>query len=301
MPSRIRSANVRLDGHPFHVRLAGQEGNPLLLFLHGFPEYSGAWDEILPKLSARYLCVAPDQRGYGRSWRPEGVEQYRVSNLISDAAGLIARFAPEGRAAAVIGHDWGASVAYALAIRLPELLDRLIILNGVHPAAFQRALARGGAQAEASQYIPWLRREGSETLLAAEGYSKLMTMFGSRMDLSWLTPKRRENYETAWGGAEGLRAMINWYRASRLIVPPPGEALGSEALPQMDPATLRVLVPHLLIWGTGDCALLPESREGLAAYCDDLRLVEVPDADHWIAHQKPDLVVAEIEKFLSDT
>lgn len=297
----IRSAEVRLGGQTFHVRLAGEEGRPMLLFLHGFPEYSGAWEEILPPLSRRYLCVAPDQRGYGRSWRPEGVENYRVSALVGDAAGLIGRFAPEGRAAAVIGHDWGASVAYALAIRLPEIVDRLVILNGVHPALFQAALARGGAQAEASQYFHTLRREGSENYLSANGYEKLQNLFGAGMDMSWLTPERRADYVEAWGGPEGLRAMIDWYRATPIVVPEPGQALPPEALPKMDPAALRVHMPHLLLWGPGDRAFAPEAREGLDAYCDDLRVVEIEGCDHWIAHQAPERVCAEIEAFLAES
>lgn len=298
MRSDIRSAEVRLGGQPFHVRLAGQEGRPLLLFLHGFPEFSGAWDEILPQLSSQYLCVAPDQRGYGKSWRPEGVENYRVSALVGDAAGLIAHFAPQGRAAAVIGHDWGASVAYALAIRLPELVDRLVILNGVHPAMFQLALARGGAQTEASQYITWLRREGSENVLAQDGYGKLLSLFGAGMNLDWLTPERRADYVEAWGGVAGLRAMVNWYRATPLLVPPPGQALADSALPRMDPAALQVIMPHLLLWGLRDTAFAEEARAGLSEYCDDLRVVDFPDADHWIVHQKPDEVVKEIQEFM---
>lgn len=272
-----------------------------MLFLHGFPEYSGAWDEILPAFASRYFCVAPDQRGYGRSWRPEGVEHYRVSALVGDAAGLIARFAPQGRAAAVIGHDWGASIAYALAIRLSELVDRLVVLNGVHPAMFQRALARGAEQTAASQYITWLRREGSENLLAADDYAKLLKLFGTGMNLDWLTPERRAAYVEAWGGVDGLRAMVNWYRASPLLVPPAGERLPDDALPRMDPAALRVIMPHLLLWGQRDTAFADEARAGLAEYCDDLRVIDFPDADHWIVHQDPTGVVSAIQEFINNS
>ena len=231
----LKKVDFNLGGKPFHALAAGTPGRPLLLFLHGFPEYSGAWEEVLPLLADRWYCVAPDQRGYGRSWRPEGIENYRVSALVADAAAMIARFAPEGRAAAVIGHDWGASVAYALAIRLPELIDRLVILNGVHPAVFQQVLAEGGAQTAASQYITWLRAERSEEVLAADGYARLLSLFGGDMDLGWLTPKRRADYEKAWGGAAGLRAMIDWYRASRIVVPEPGADTGRRRDPQLRP------------------------------------------------------------------
>ncbi|MFC2967266.1 alpha/beta fold hydrolase [Acidimangrovimonas pyrenivorans] len=296
----LKPVEFSLGGKPFHALTAGEPGKPLLLFLHGFPEYSGAWEEILPQLADRYYCVAPDQRGYGKSWKPEGIESYKVSALVADAAAMIHHFAPEGRAAALIGHDWGASVAYALAIRLPELIDRLVILNSVHPAVFQQVLARGGAQTAASQYITWLRAEGSEQVLAAENFAKLFELFSAEMDLSWMTPERRAAYAEAWGGVEGLKAMIHWYRASRITVPAPGERLAEDPLAGIDPAELRITMPHLLIWGPEDTAFVPEVRDGLADYCDDLRVREIPGTDHWLAHQRPEAVVEAIRGFLEE-
>lgn len=291
----MQSETVAIDGHGFHCPTAGDPGAPMLLFLHGFPEFSGAWRGVMARLSDRFFCVAPDQRGYGQSWRPAEVDAYAAAHLVRDMAAIIAHFG--GHARAVVAHDWGAAVGYALAMRRPDLMDRLVVLNGVHPVPFQVAVAAGGAQSEASQYIDWLRRPGSEAVLAADGYAKLMTLFGDGMDLSWLTPELRREYEAAWGGELGLRGMVNWYRASLLQVAVPGEPIPPEMLPQMDPARLRIPVPHLLIWGMQDTALLPEARAGVDRFCDDLEVVEVGDADHWIIHQQPGLVAHHITRF----
>ncbi len=269
-----------------------------MLFLHGFPEYSGAWDEVLPRLADDWFCVAPDQRGYGSSWRPAGPEHYAMRALVSDAAGLIDRLG--GTASAVVGHDWGASVAYALAMRHPGKVQRLVCINGVHPLPFQKALAEGGRQTDASQYITWLRRPGSETALAADGFERLMRLFGEGMDLGWMTPQRQDAYRTAWRDAAGLGAMIDWYRASPLVVPRPGESVGPAGLPDWDPARMRIAMPHLLIWGLGDTAFVPELRHEVAAFCDGgFELEDVPGADHWVHHQAPGLVAGRIRRFMA--
>ena len=138
-----------LGGHPFVIRQWGDPAMPKLLLLHGFPEYGGAWSDLAPLLAERFHCIAPDQRGYGGSYAPADVGAYKVSNLVADMVALIGDDGP----LTVFGHDWGATVAYGLAMFQPALVDRLIIANGVHSAPFQRAVAAGGAQSQASQYI----------------------------------------------------------------------------------------------------------------------------------------------------
>lgn len=202
---------------------------------------------------------------------------------------------PGGQVAAVVGHDWGASVAYGLAMRAPERMARLIIVNGVHPIPFQRELARGGAQTEASQYITWLRNPAADEVLAADDYARLLQAFSANMDMSWLAGDVLAQYKQAWSGPGTLRGMINWYRASPLVVPKPGEM--APDLPDLPVDAMRIRPKHLLIWGEGDTALLPESRAGLDDLCDDLTVRTFPDADHWIIHQKPDEVAALIADF----
>jgi len=282
---------VDLNGKPFFVQHWGKQDAPKILMLHGFPEYSGAFADLGPLLGEHFHCIAPDQRGYGQSWRPAEVEQYKTALLVSDMATLIG-----DEPVILLGHDWGASVAYALAIGRPELVSKLIILNGVHPAPFQRELAKGGPQTDASQYIHFLRREGSEDILAANDFDKLMGLFSAHMDMAWLQGDTLAAYKAAWRDASGLRGMVNWYRASPLKLGQSGQAIDDALV--FDPARLQVRCPHLLVWGMEDTALMPASTQGLEEYAPDLTRVTIPDADHWLMHQKPREVADAILNWL---
>ena len=288
----MRTETIDLNGKPFFVRHWGDETLPKLLMLHGFPEYGGAWAELAPLLADRFHCIAPDQRGYGQSWAPADVSDYATSKLVADMASLIGD-AP----LTVLGHDWGASVAYAIAMFRPDLVERLIIMNGVHPVPFQRAMAAGGAQTDASQYIHYLRSEGSEDALAADGCAKLLSLFSANMDMAWLAGQTRDDYVTEWSRPGRLRGMVNWYRASPLKLGKTGERI---EMPDLPLDKLHVRCPHLLIWGANDQALLPEATEGLEDFAADLTRVEVPGADHWLHHQKPDKVAEVIRGWVND-
>jgi len=290
------SRTVDLNGHSFHYLEWGDPHAPVLLFLHGFPEYSGAWAEVATRLADHYHCIAPDQRGFGQSWAPTEVEAYNLRELVGDMAAVIGGL---GDPVTVIGHDWGAAVAYGLAMFKPELVSRLIIINGVHPAPFQRELAGGGAQTSASQYISYLRAEGSEEKLAADDFYGLLKLFSAKMDLGWMTPDRRELYKAEWSRSGRMRGMINWYRASPLKMPEPGVALTD--VPVLSKGRLQVRCPHLLIWGDDDTALLPVCIEGLDDYAADLTVHHVEGADHWICHQKPDVVAGLIRSWIERT
>jgi pimeloyl-ACP methyl ester carboxylesterase len=286
----MRNRFITLNNQRFHLHEWGQTGAPRMLLLHGFPEYGGAWSELAQELADTYHLIAPDQRGYGQSYAPQEVGAYAAPALIGDMAALLETF--EGPTI-VVGHDWGAAVAYGLAIARPDLVSQLVILNGVHPGPFQRALARGGDQAAASQYIHYLRRDGAEDRLARDDFAGLLGLFAEGMDMSWMTPERAALYKTEWARPGRLTGMINWYRATGLQVPRPGETLD---IPDLAYDKFHVAPRHLLIWGDGDRALLTEATEGLEAYCADLTRRSVPGADHWIAHQCP----AEVAQILRD-
>lgn len=284
---------IQLNGQEFHLREWGDAEAPVLLMLHGFPEFGAAWTGLAERLSDRYRCIAPDQRGYGQSYAPQDVDDYRTSKLVSDMVALIEQI---GGRVTVIGHDWGAAVAYGLAIARPDLVCRLVILNGVHPAPFQRALATGRAQTRASQYMHFLRRDDAEQRLSADNFAKLRALFAEDMDMSWMTPELLEDYVAEWSRPGRLTGMLNWYRATPLIIPAPGERAD---VPPMPTEKFRVRMPHLLIWGLGDTALLPIATKGLETYCDALTRVEIEDADHWIIHQRPDEVATIMRGWLS--
>ncbi|MDG1459187.1 MAG: alpha/beta hydrolase [Pseudoprimorskyibacter sp.] len=282
-----------LNGKPFHVHQWGDKDAPLLLMLHGFPEYGGAWSDLAPYLMDRFCCIAPDQRGFGQSWSPADVSDYKMSKLVDDMADLITQY--HGRAT-VLGHDWGAAVAYGLAMFRPDLVDRLIIANGVHPVPFQRSLAAGGAQTEASQYIHYLRRPDAPKALAADDFKKLLALFSANMDLSWLHGATLAEYKRAWRDEAQLDRMLNWYRASPLVVAHPGKPVTD--LPELPVERLRVSCPHLLLWGVNDTALLPHATEGLEEFAPDLTRVTLEDADHWLHHQRPRQMADEIMKWI---
>jgi len=289
----MQSETLTLNGHPFHIRRWGDPDKPPLLLLHGFPEYGGAWADLAPHLTDRFHCIAPDQRGYGQSWAPDDVALYRGSQLVGDMAALIEQI---GGPLTVMGHDWGAAVAYGLAMFRPDLVERLIIANGVHPVPFQRALAAGGAQAEASQYILTLRREGSERYFAADNFARMKALFLAKMNNAWMTPEKLAEYTAEWARPGRLKTMIHWYRASPLQVAKPGAPITD--LPEMPRDKLMVRCPHLLIWGLGDTALLPEATEGLEEFAPDLTRVCFKDADHWICHQIPEQVAQAIKDWM---
>lgn len=278
-----------LNGHPFFIRSWGSSDLPPLLMLHGFPEYGGCWRDLAPHLSDHFRCIAPDQRGYGQSWAPAEISSYTLSKLASDMAALIDQI---GAPVTVLGHDWGASVAYGLAMFRPELVDRLIIANGVHPVPFQRAMAAGGAQSKASQYINKLRAPNAASFLSADNFARLEQFFRHGMGLDWLSDARMDDYRAEWARPGRLDAMLNWYRASPLVVAEPG--VPCTDLPELPVDRLQVRCPHLLLWGPQDKALLPESTLGLEAFAPNLTRVRIDDTDHWLHHQKPQQIANAI-------
>ncbi len=295
----MRKVTARVNGLDLYLRATGDPAAPLILFLHGFPEYSGAWDAVLPAFQARFCAVAPDQRGYARSAKPQGLEAYRIKHLVRDVLALADQLSPD-RPFNIVGHDWGASVGYATAIAAPRRVARLVVINGVHPGPFQRALLEDQAQRAASAYIHALRQPEAEARLSANGYQKLLGMLRRFGPQPWLTPARQAAYLKAWAAPGALTGMLNWYRATPLLVPKVGEEIDPSAVPKLEPASLRVRMPHLVIWGMDDKALLPVSRAALADYCDNLAVREIAGADHWLVHQRTAEVTGLIEAFLRD-
>jgi pimeloyl-ACP methyl ester carboxylesterase len=295
----VQQQILRVNGIDLFVRSVGDPAAPLALFLHGFPEFSGAWDEVLPAFAPEFHAAAPDQRGYARSSKPEGVDAYRVKSLVRDVVALGDQLSPD-RPFAIVGHDWGASVAYAAAIAAPGRISKLAVINGVHPGPFQRALVEDEAQRRASGYMHYLRDPRAEERLCANGFEKLvgmLTRFGAPQP--WLSPEKRAAYLEAWSAPGALTGMLNWYRATPLLVPRPGESVDAAKVMKLDPSQLRIRMPHLVIWGMDDQALLPVSRASLADYCDNLTVREVANADHWVVHQRTDEVIGHLKAFLA--
>lgn len=287
------TGEVRLN-----LALAGDPARPLIVCLHGFPEYWAAWAEVMSELADEFFLVAPDQRGFNLSSAPAGVDAYRTKHMVADLASLADRFSPE-RPFVLAGHDWGASVAYAFAMNHPERLSHLVIANGVHPFCFQRAIFEDDEQRAASQYMNRLRAGDAETLLSEDGFRRLIRMVEGFSATDFFTGSMRDGYLRAWQREGALTSMLNWYRASPIRVPAPGEKPTGRSLLDMPPENFAISMPHLLIWGEDDQALRPSSIEGLEEFAHDLRVERLAGASHWVLHEKPREVAEAVRRFVA--
>lgn len=280
-----------------HYMSGGKQDAPCMVFLHGFPEYWAAWHPVFGQFVDDYYVIAPDQRGFNLSSKPQGVKAYDTKHMVADLLALIDHISPN-RPIILCGHDWGASVAYAFAMRHGSRVEKLIIVNGVHPMCFQKALFAGGAQTKGSQYMNRLREPGMAEVMSANGFKKMFGMLEGFSPTPWLDDKTRQGYVDAWSQPGAVGNMLNWYRASPMVVPPMDAPAKPMIFNDAQKQKYAIAMPHLLIWGMDDPALLPEARVDLGEFCDDLTIVEVEGADHWIIHTHDDLVAREIRKFL---
>ncbi len=305
LPKGFRSDFIVCDGINIHLVHNGSpySGSPLedtrqpILMLHGFPEFWLAWEAVMEALGDTYLILVPDQRGYNKSDAPRGAENYKARLLVQDMLTLTKKVLGE-RSFSLAGHDWGASIAYALAINFPEKVDHLLIANGVHPICFQNAMIDHPAQAQASAYFHILRSSDAASHMCANDFSKTFSMFEKFSLSPWLDDAMKERYRKAWDSEERLAAMLHWYNSSPIVVPQEGKPISDAPLYNAAPDQFRVTMPHTLIWGLGDQALLPVSQEHLGTYCADLRRIEVEDADHWILHTHGPLVANALRELI---
>ena len=291
----IRHGFAEVNELKLHYAASGPEDGHLLLFLHGFPEFWYAWRRQLADLGDAYRCVAPDLPGYNLSSKPPDVARYRMKRLIDDVAAFAAQFSGKKKFT-LIAHDWGGALGWAFAIKRPELLDRLVIINGAHPGAFQREIAKNPSQAAASQYIHELRAEGSEARYAANDYALVWRSLSKTADAGHLTAADRAAFVKAWSEPGALTGMFNWYRAMRMDPPKPGVAPAAEVY---NDDTLMVRVPTLVIWGLKDTSLLPGCANGLERWVPQVDVRRVPDATHWITREKPQMISDTIREWLA--
>src|SRR5258708_6359701 len=223
-PTKVEHSSAVVNGVSLHMAQAGPADGPLVVLLHGFPEFWFEWrDYFEPLAQAGFRVVAPDQRGYNLSSKPQGAAAYRLDLLADDIFALADAL---GRKTfRVVGHDWGSAVAWWMATRRPERLDRLVTIDAPHPAVWLSAMGEDAEQRRKSWYvqalrIPWL----PEFLIRLGGYSGLAKALTSAARKDAFTPAILAQYKTAWQQPGALTAMINWYRAaaaSDLVMPAP--------------------------------------------------------------------------------
>ena len=280
----LRHRTIATNGIRLHAVEAGPEGGPLVILLHGFPEFWYGWRrQIGPLAAAGFRVLAPDQRGYNLSDKPKKVSAYSLDVLARDVVGLIEE-AGAGKAR-VVGHDWGGAVAWWLGIKHPERLEKLVLLNIPHPLVMQRALRKNPVQRKKSSYIfyfqlPWL----PERSFRADDFARGIKALRSSSRPGSFSDADLALYREAWSQPGAVRSMLHWYRAGLRARPRP-------------PASPRVSVPTLLLWGAKDHALGRELAQPSIDLCDHGRLEFFEEAGHWIQHEEAERVNRELITF----
>ncbi len=282
------------NGTRLHFASAGERGRPLILFVHGFPEFWYEWSAQLAEFGQDYFAVAPDLRGFNLSDMPTDVAAYKARHIVDDLRLLIAHLGYQQ--AIVVAHDWGGAVCWNMAIALPALFEKLIIINSPHPYLFMQALATDSAQRASSEYMNWLRNPGSEEALAKDDFA-LMDGFFNGMgqgEATWFDAETQAAYHACW--ARGLTGGVNYYRASPLH--PPTEKSPGPLQLNLNPADFQVKVPTRVIWGENDKALPKTLLDGLENFVDDIQIQRIAGGSHWVIHEQPERVNRLIRQFL---
>lgn len=280
----LRERMIETNGIALHVMESGPVDGPMVLFLHGFPEFWYAWRKQIGYFAERgYLVVAPDQRGYNLSDKPKGIAAYTVDELAKDAVGLMDAYGRDQ--IFLVGHDWGAAVSWWVSLKYPERIKRLVIMNVPHPVVFKRHLFGNQRQMEKSWYVFYFQLPGAvEAFASANDYQWPVTLLEKTSRPGAFTPEELEKYREAFKQPGAFSSMVNWYRAA-LQVP-------SERLPDY-----RVKMPILVLWGINDVAIVPEQADQSMAFCDNGRLVKFDKCSHWIEHEEAAAINPMIDEF----
>ena len=274
------AASLDVGEVELHTVVAGPaDGEPVVL-LHGFPECWYAWHDLIePLTAAGYRVLVPDQRGYNRSDKPDSISAYRTDALAGDIAGLLD--AVGAADAHVVGHDWGALVAWWLALHDPDRVRTLSALTVPHPTAFRRTLPTDPRQLLRSWYVlffqlPWL----PEFLARRNDWRVAVKSMADTSRPAAFDATDFDRYRRAWAVEGAYRSMVNWYRAAVRRYTPPRRT--------------RVDPPTLVLWGADDAFLRRSLAGKSASYCERGRLVVWDDATHWLHHEHPDRVADEL-------
>ena len=272
---RVEHKHADSDGVSIHYALAGE--GPLVVAIHGFPDFWYTWRDQMEALEGDYRIAAVDLRGYNRSDQPDGVENYAMPKLVADIAAVIAS---EGEdSAVVVGHDWGGAIAWNVAMARPDLIEALVILNLPHPAGLGRELATNPQQQENSQYARNFQQPDAHRNLTAEALT------------AWVTdPAARAHYLAAFERSD-FEAMLNYYKANYPRVS------GDATAPA--PEFPKVQCPVLMFHGLDDQALLPGGLNGTWDWLEqDLTLVTIPGAGHFVQQDASRLVSETMQDWL---
>ncbi len=283
----LEHSTIKTNGIRLHIVQAGPKSGIPVVLLHGFPEFWYGWRKQIPALAeAGCRVIVPDQRGYNLSDKPQGVKAYCVNNLVEDIVGLIN--ALEYQKVNLVGHDWGALVAWMLGIQHPGRLRRLGILNVPHPVVLKQFLQRDFEQMRRSLYALYFQLPGLPELSLRLGHWRGAALAMRRSALPQaFTDEDIAEYKQAWSQPGALTAMLNWYRAAARYQP----HIASD---------MRVRVPTLILWGVKDVALTYRMARPSLDYCAKGNLIFFPEATHWLQHEEADEVNRHLVSFISN-
>ncbi len=296
---RVTHGTVENDGVKIHYVTIGS--GPLMIMIHGFPDYWYTWRLQMEALAEDYQCVAGDTRGYNLSDKPRGAENYAMSLLVGDIASVIKHF--EQKKAIICGHDWGGAISWALAITRPELLERLIILNVAHPLALAREILNNPAQMRSSQYAwDFQEADAHRNLIKVFQDNNLLNeyqtpgnslsgMSDAELLSLWVKdPEARKRYIAAFQQSD-IEALLNYYKKNY----PKKEFLLSKGPLHLP----KIKAPVLIIFGLKDAAILASTLNNTWEYIEkDLTLVTIPDSGHFVQQDAADLVTRTMRMWL---
>jgi pimeloyl-ACP methyl ester carboxylesterase len=262
--------HYRHNGLTFDVRDAGPADGPVVVLLHGFPQHNNSWDAVIERLTAQgYRCLAPNQRGYSPGARPPRRRDYRLPELVGDLGALID--ASGAQQVHLVGHDWGAAVAWAAAAEMPERLKTVSPVSVPHPAAFVKSFLNS-RQGLASYYMYLFQLPGIPEWAMLRRNASFLS---KSLRQSGQAPAVAERDAQAMLEPGALTAAINWYRA----------------LPLSNPGSInqKISVPTLYVWSDRDIALMPKSAYDTGRYVTgEYRFEIMPGVSHWIPDEEPD-------------
>jgi len=273
--AQVKHGYAENNGVKIHYATVGS--GPLVVMIHGFPDFWYSWRHQMSALSDSYTCVAMDLRGYNLSDKPAGIENYAMPNLLGDVAAVIK--ANGADKATVVGHDWGGAIAWQFAMHMPQMVERLVICNLPHPRGFMREMANNPEQQKNSAYARGFQQEGAEATLSAEGLAAFVGKGDEAVMARYVEAFKQSDFA----------AMLAYYKVNY-----PREPYKEDTGP-----LIRIGVPVLMFHGLKDTALGSDALNGTWDWLDgDLTLVTVPQANHWVHHDAPELVSKTLKSWL---
>jgi epoxide hydrolase 4 len=312
-PAPFTDHYAEVNGQRLHYASVGQ--GPLVLFLHGYPSFWYQWKDQMLEMGKTHQAVGLDMRGYNLSSRPEGLEPYRMPHLIEDVRAFAEQIAGKGKKFTLVGHDWGANVAWVFAMFHPDMLDKLIIVNGAHPFISERELNENPAQRYASNYFfvfnkflapgeqPPIENDTPERAMqrARTGFVEAEVRAGR------YTEQDRQMWVGAWSQPGSTTAGLNYYRANHRN-PPFNDRHPASTIPTSWSAkevtkgarTTTIKTPTLVIWGMQDTAILSGHLSGLEKLVPNLSLKLYPSDDHWVMLAKGKELAQDMRRYIDD-